>query len=482
MSLYGFTPKDWHDDPDPSTPILSTDLERIEAGVAAGVRGATEAQAGNVELASPSEMTTGTDLSRVPAVKRVVDFVNAQITAALSSIPSASAATETAAGVVELASATEMTTGTDLTRTPAVKRVADYVTAAVAASATSLTSTITALSDSLTIALATKADKSGSISQFADVDDAAASDTEVLRYDLGVSLWRPYDLSGQFALIGTDGRILPAEQPQFYVPLLVVNEGDPVPPSYPPNGIVLSRPLGGGGTSITPALIGQNKNSGGVTQVVVTLTDSVAVGDYLVFAVGTDASTTTGVVPTTHTFAYSSGVAPVSAGPSDFRSGTVQSNLYYARCTTAIPAGATVTMTANQTRGHLQLTVAKVIGLFANPATVVDRISNTNANNTAVNIALPTTLATAQASELAISTFAWNHAAAYPTPTRTLAPSSGWTQIGPINFTETATFRSSIMAFKILTAIGTIDTTGVFTTLDGSTGPWCGAMASFKGA
>lgn len=513
--MSSYTPTVWEDEPSTVTPINATRLNNMEAGIVLATQAASEVQSGRVELATAAElttgtdlvravspkrladyitarlaalpgasaasetvagivelatageMTTGTDLTRAPSVKRVADFVNTQI----AGISGTSAATESAAGIVELASAAEMTTGTDLTRAPAVKRVADYVTAA-----------ITTLSGSVNTALAGKAAVSGSIAQFADVEDSAPGDTEVLRYDLGVNQWRAFDLSGQFATVGVDGRLSAADQPQYYVPLLVINEGDTVPSTYPTNGIVLSRPVGGGGTSLVPAMIGQNKAATGVTQVVVTLTDSVAVGDYLIFGVGTDASTTTGTLPTTHTFAYSTGAAAVTAGPQDNRSGTAQANIYYARCTVAIPSGATVTMTANQTRGHLHCTVAKVVGLFATIGTVVDRTSTTNNNNTALAITLPATSATAQASEVAFEVFCYNSGAAYPTPTRSLAPGSGWTQLGALQYTEGSSFRASIFAYRVLTSTGTVTGSATFTSSDGTTGPWAGVLATFKGA
>lgn len=71
-----FVPKlDWQDSPSTTTPITAAQLIRIEQGVAEGARQASETQTGNVELATAAEMTTGTDLTRVPSVKRVVDYI-----------------------------------------------------------------------------------------------------------------------------------------------------------------------------------------------------------------------------------------------------------------------------------------------------------------------------------------------------------------------------------------------------------------------
>lgn len=79
-----FVPKlDWENAPSTATPITAAQLIRMENGIAEGARDATELQRGNVELATAAEMTTGTDLTRVPSVKRVVDHV-ASVLAGLS--------------------------------------------------------------------------------------------------------------------------------------------------------------------------------------------------------------------------------------------------------------------------------------------------------------------------------------------------------------------------------------------------------------
>lgn len=69
----------WTNDPSTVSPITATELTRMENGIEEGARDATETQRGNVELATASEMTTGTDLTRVPSVKRVVDYVAATL-------------------------------------------------------------------------------------------------------------------------------------------------------------------------------------------------------------------------------------------------------------------------------------------------------------------------------------------------------------------------------------------------------------------
>lgn len=172
-----FVPKlDWADSPSTATPITASELVRMEQGIVEGARAASEVQTGNVELASAAEMTAGSDLTRPPSVKRVADYIAAAISTAVGSLPSATAATESAAGIVELATAAEMTAGTDLTRAPSVKRVVDYVTSVVNASAGLVPPvTVTATSAAM-IPFAVKA----AASQTADVFRALDSSSNIM--------------------------------------------------------------------------------------------------------------------------------------------------------------------------------------------------------------------------------------------------------------------------------------------------------------
>ena len=78
-----FTPKlDWQDSPSTATPITASELIRIENGIAEGARDGTESVRGNLELATAAEMSAGTDLTRVPSVKRVFDYIASTLTTA----------------------------------------------------------------------------------------------------------------------------------------------------------------------------------------------------------------------------------------------------------------------------------------------------------------------------------------------------------------------------------------------------------------
>lgn len=94
--------------------------DRVVALEAAGVTvdQATTTVAGVVELATAAEMTTGTDAARVPAVNVVRGAIDAVAT---------QGATETVAGKVERATDAEVATGTDTTRYVSPKQVKDRI-------------------------------------------------------------------------------------------------------------------------------------------------------------------------------------------------------------------------------------------------------------------------------------------------------------------------------------------------------------------
>lgn len=78
---------------------------------------ATEANSGIVRLATAAEVNAGTSVTRVPSVKRIVDWVKALH------------ATTAAWGLTIMASASDMTTGTSTGRVPSVKVLIDYLKA-----------------------------------------------------------------------------------------------------------------------------------------------------------------------------------------------------------------------------------------------------------------------------------------------------------------------------------------------------------------
>lgn len=76
-----YTPNDtWEDLPSNDTPITAARLNHMEAGIVEGAQDASTTQKGNVELATAGEMTAGTDTGRVPSVKVIADYIAAGAT------------------------------------------------------------------------------------------------------------------------------------------------------------------------------------------------------------------------------------------------------------------------------------------------------------------------------------------------------------------------------------------------------------------
>lgn len=503
--MSSYIPTVWEDEPSTVTPINATRLNNMEAGIVLGTQAASEVQAGNVELASAAELTAGTDLVRAVSPKRLADY----ITARLAALPGASAATESAAGIVELASAGEMTTGTDLTRVPSVKRVADYVTAQIAASggavaasetvagivelataaeltagtdltrATSakrvadyVTSAVSALAASVTASLAGKADVSGSISQFADVSNATPADQAVLAYDVDINAYDPVDLSDQYAPLGADARLATTAEPRFFVGTLVLNEGAAIPSDTPPSTIIFRRAVT---ASITPVLLGQNTANAAVT-VAVTTTQQVEVGEYVL--IGWWAS---GEAPTPTTFpsvTIGGGTGAIGTVESytTQQGSTNQSGILFAKCTTTIPVGRTITVTVDDSRAEMGITVAKSSGL-ASTAVKDQNGSGTAGASTAVSAV--TAGATGQAQELGLFVAAFTNTV---DTQRTIAGTNGWTQIGATQNGHGANDRSGAFFYKELAAVATITATATISNGTAGNGGWAATIVTLKAA
>lgn len=316
---------------------------------------------------------------------------------------------------------------------------------------------------------------SGGVDQFPDWADTTPTDGDVPVWNGISGGYEPSDLSGTYAGVGSDGRLATANEPLWYVPICVVNEGDPPPTTFPVGGIVYARPAA---ASVIPLHIGFN-SARGPNNVVVTLTDAVAVGDWIVLAVGTSGEVT---LPSTYTVALSAGAASGgwSSAVEGHNTGSVQADLIVARCTTAIPSGSTITVTANQTRAHIMCEAVKVPNLAT--SSIVDQTgSSTGSSNTTLAKTVGPTGATTQANELALCAVAYNSGTG--TQARTYDPSNGWAQVGTQIDSDTGTGgRGMTLAYRVLTATGAVTGNFQVTTTDGATGAWVGVIATLKAA
>lgn len=455
----------WEDDPSTATPITAAELLRMEAGITEGVRSATETQTGNVELASPAEMTAGSDLTLVPAVKRVADYV----TARLASVPGLAAATETLAGVVELATAAEMTTGTDLTRAPSVARIAAYVTSA-----------ISALSGTVNTALSGKADKTGSWNQFADVADTPYVDGDTPMFSSGVL--EPTDLSVNFAGLDAALRLDPANFPQWYTPIIIIEEGTVPPGTFPAYGLVGKLPAA---ASLIPTLFDVTSVRA-ANNVVLTLPEAVAIDDYVGFSIAFSAE-----APVDHISAAFGGTG-AGAGLFDFGNLSIPNTSAgvlngFVKLTTAASSGSTITFTARDVanaainRVHLIAAMYRLPNLSTSPPRDQQAVSGGNSTATLTAIGATIGTNTAQPSEIAIGA-AVNSSGTAPN-TRDIAGTNGWQTIANHQSDNGASGRRLYVGYRVLTSVGqpTFTTSVTLSGTATQTGQWAAKLDTFKG-
>lgn len=463
-----------------TTPILAEDLEHIEEGISQASRSASESQDGNVELASPAEMTLGTSQSLVPAVKTVKDYV----AAAISGLGGGTTpvATETNTGTVELATTEEMTAGSDTPaiRVPSVAKVAAYVTTA-----------ISTLSASVTASLAGKADKSASLSQFVDVSDATPTDLSVLRYNGGVASYVPAQLTSLYASIDANGRIAESAEPQYYVPMKVINEGESTT-GLPSGIVVLSRAAAG---SLVPTFIGSAEGGSYASTadtLTFTTTDSVEVGEYVLISIGGGAELT---MPIAFTVGYGGGGAaaltwdPIVAGAA----GASFAVNAFGRCTTRIPSGATITVQNGGQSNNAYDRAWWMVGM-AKTSTAIAQTSpremgNTTTGLSSSSLTLSLSVGTSTTpNTLAFAVFCSNPGALATNPvaqpfSRTYAPGSGWTALGPyLWFANATTLRGMQMQYRVYSSTGAITATQIVTSDGSGNAAWAAAATVLKGA
>jgi hypothetical protein len=292
-----------------------------------------------------------------------------------------------------------------------------------------------------------------------------------LVFDSLTGLWTPTDLTTIFARLAADGRLEPTQAPRWFLPETVVIEGDSPPAGFPVGGLVNSKPAV---ADIVPVLLGTAHDEPGTVLTITTLED-VVVGDYVVVSIGTSGEIT---LPTTYTIGWSgSGVAPLTSAVVAQNAANAQDNILYGRCTTDIPAGSTLTITANQARAQIAAQAFKIPGLLS--AGALDQVvAGTGGNNTTLTKLVGTTAATTQANEVAIMSYAWNSGVG--SLVRDIAGANGWIQLTPATEAESGSARSVATFYKLLTATGPVSGDVVLTSTDGNAGSWAGCVATFK--
>lgn len=472
----------WEDDPSTATPILGADLEHMEAGIVEGTRPASETQTGNVELATVAEMNSGADLVLVPAVKRVADYVAAQISSALSGLPSAVDASETVKGIVELSTAAELNTGTDLGRVPSVKRVADYVTAAVNALSVSTNAAIVALSASTTSALGGKVDKTGSIKQLSDVSDTPFTDGDVPMFDSSSAALEPTDMATNFAGLDANLRLAAPNFPQFYVPTIVIEEGTVPPGTFPAYGLIGKLPAA---ASLIPTFLDVDSVRA-ANNVVLQLPEAVLAGSYIGFTIGWSNE-----APFDHISAAFGGTG-AGTGVFDFGTLSIPNTTAaelngFVKVLTDAAAGSTITFTARDVanaainRVHLIASIYRLPNLVSSSPRDQQAVNGGASTSTLTAVGATIGTSTSQPSEIAIGS---GIISSGTTPNlRDLAGTNDWQTIVNHLSDNGSSGRRLYVGYKILTAMG-LPALTTLVTLSGTatqTGQWAAKLDTFKG-
>lgn len=332
----------------------------------------------------------------------------------------------------------------------------------------------------LQTALNAKLDASSSDSALANITDLAPSDGDMRRFDSASGQWLNIDPDAVFATLGPDGRLATAFNPLWFVPIVVVNEGDPVPSNFPAAGIVFSRPAS---ATLVPVSAGVG-SSAGTTSVVVATTQSFAIGDYIGFCIGSSAEQPTAplTLPTTYTVSYATGAGAKTVAIVSQQANSAQGDIHFARVTTAIPAGTNVTITGSNSRVQLMVSLLKMINLAS--SAVLDQTNALQGGvSSPLSLVIGQTGATVLPNELAIGIVVSNPGTG--TVSRTYAGSGGWQNVGPqVNQLSTGggSARCLAVVFKVLAATGPVTGNVQVTSSDGTNAAWAGAVATFKAA
>ena len=314
----------------------------------------------------------------------------------------------------------------------------------------------------VTDAEAEKVDKAGSIDQLSDVDVSTTTpvDLDVMTFDETENKWSPVSLQNIYAPLDNNGRIISTAQPEYYVPIYVIDAGDTVPTSVPANTIIFEREAQV--QSLVPYVVGYAPASSG-TEINIQVSEGLAVDEYYVvgiFCSGEPRNNTNSleVEPITYLKSWSGGTSTWVEDAVSAQAGTVQTNIIHMRGTATIADNATITITADENRVQMGAMVIKCPNLVSSsPLDAVIEGGAANFGSTsllALNVGPTATLA--QSNELAVMALGFNPGTTAPPYNRTITPTNGWTQVGPLVIDYDASVRGIHMYYKVTSA-----TTGV---------------------
>lgn len=325
-----------------------------------------------------------------------------------------------------------------------------------------------------------KADVAGSVKQFADWDDAAPTIGYAPVWD--GTKYVATDLSAVYVSRGANGRILNSQRPKYNPDIVVIIEGDPVPPDAGEGGVGAVIFSEAAAPSLVPFSHGANggANIVAATGVTKATTADINPGDWVAIPVGTSGEAT---LPSTYTVTLAAGAASggfATAGTPGTQTGSAQQDWLLGRCTTLIPAGTNVTVKANQNRVEMIIGVISVPNLL-NPA--IDKDFNGNgANGTDLTLDSAASGTLAQADEVVL--YALTNNSGFPViRTQDARSGSGFIPLfAQFDASAAASSRSMRAYYKVVAATTSVQGQVDITSSDGNSGAWAAKGVTLKAA
>jgi hypothetical protein len=277
-------------------------------------------------------------------------------------------------------------------------------------------------------------------------------------------------------------RLEPSAFPQFYVPTIIIPEGDVPPGTFPSYGLVGKLPAA---ASLIPTLLAVGSVRA-ANNVPLTLPEALAVGDYVGFSVAWENS-----APFDHISAAFGGTGP-GAGTFDFGSLSLPNTTAgvlngFVKVTSAASLGSLITFTARDAsnaainRTHLIAAIYRLPNLVSTSPRDQQNVGGGNSSATLSAVTAAITVDTVQPSEVAIGSA--NISAGTAPNTRDISGTGVWATIANHLSDNGASSRRLYVGYDVLTAIGRPVLT-TLVSLSGTatqTGTWAAKIDSFKG-
>lgn len=334
-----------------------------------------------------------------------------------------------------------------------------------------------------------KVDKTGSITQVADVADTARADGDLYVDDAGILV--PIPSSSFAAADPTTGDLDYAAFAPFMGLFFIKNAGDPDPAGLP---LGAGIPILGyellAAASIIPIFDDDGVATAANNLTLVT-TQDYAVGEDLLLVVGLSDEAGSAGADATAVFTFSGG-GPAAAQTlriSGRQNGSAKVLHYNGKCTVHIPVGTTVTVTFKDVTGvttqNRVIAAAHLIKMPNLAATPFDQsVAVAAGGSGTLGLSIGPTGATALAREVAIESVFMSGGG--PPAIRTVDPTSGWSILRKTEEDSGSSSRVLMTAYKVLSATGAVtgnyvvgaSGVGVF---DNQSGGHADVISTYKG-